>query len=535
MTGRQANINRVQTLSRHPTVVALIPGLLALGVGIWQLSIRGVFNGVTEFDDGVYLGSALRLVSGALPYRDFVFVQPPGITLLMAPIALIGRAVGTEVALELARVVTALVTAVNAFLIALLVRRRGRVAMLASGTALALFPVAVTADHTLKLEPYLVLFVLLGSLVVFKVPKPSLPRLFWAGVLFGIAGSIKLWAVFPLVALLASFVPRWRRVASLCVGAAVGFAVLCAPFVIGAPRSFAHEVFADQLFRSASVLNHFSAGQRLEMITGLLGLTSLPSSPALAIVLIVALVLALAAVYAVEYRTLSRLDLYLVLAAIASVLPLVEASGFYGYYAYFSAPFLAALFGVAIAGITRAVNGVVAIRARHFSEVKLFRTFTWLCAAALAVALLGEGTRFANAYLPHSDPSDLYGIAEPARLVDSNVPLGSCVVYDSPVLAIDADRFFSTAPDCPDIVDPDGLWLAYDKARTPPDPPPYPAVLVAMWRSYFERAQFALLSLPEPELIPFDKNLRRWFLEHYKLIVYQPGIFVYRHIEGTSR
>ena len=49
-------------------------------------------GGVTQYDDGVYLGAAIRFVSGVLPYRDFVFVQPPGIVVLMSPVALLGRA-----------------------------------------------------------------------------------------------------------------------------------------------------------------------------------------------------------------------------------------------------------------------------------------------------------------------------------------------------------------------------------------------------------------------------------------------------------
>ena len=36
----------------------------------------------TGYDDGVDFGSAVRLVGGALPYRDFVLIQPPGISLL---------------------------------------------------------------------------------------------------------------------------------------------------------------------------------------------------------------------------------------------------------------------------------------------------------------------------------------------------------------------------------------------------------------------------------------------------------------------
>ena len=51
--------------------------------------------GVTEYDDGVYLGAALRLVHGVLPYRDFVLVQPPGLILVMTPVAALAKWTGT--------------------------------------------------------------------------------------------------------------------------------------------------------------------------------------------------------------------------------------------------------------------------------------------------------------------------------------------------------------------------------------------------------------------------------------------------------
>src|SRR5579875_2761179 len=62
-----------------------IATVLALGLRLYQLTRPGYLLSVTEYDDGPYFGSALRLVSGVLPYRDFLLVQPPGITLLMIP------------------------------------------------------------------------------------------------------------------------------------------------------------------------------------------------------------------------------------------------------------------------------------------------------------------------------------------------------------------------------------------------------------------------------------------------------------------
>ena len=65
--------------------------LLALALRLFLLSRPGYLLGVTEYDDGPYFGSAVSLVHGFLPYRSFLLVQPPGITLLMIP-AIDGRA-----------------------------------------------------------------------------------------------------------------------------------------------------------------------------------------------------------------------------------------------------------------------------------------------------------------------------------------------------------------------------------------------------------------------------------------------------------
>ena len=53
----------------------------ALLLRLYELSRPGELLGVTEYDDGVLFGNALRLVSGVIPYRDFAMVQPPGSTL----------------------------------------------------------------------------------------------------------------------------------------------------------------------------------------------------------------------------------------------------------------------------------------------------------------------------------------------------------------------------------------------------------------------------------------------------------------------
>ena len=72
----------------NPGKVILIATVLALAIRLFTLSRPGSLTGITEYDDGVYLGGSIRLTEGHLPYLNFAFVQPPGILELMAPVAL---------------------------------------------------------------------------------------------------------------------------------------------------------------------------------------------------------------------------------------------------------------------------------------------------------------------------------------------------------------------------------------------------------------------------------------------------------------
>ena len=87
-------------------------GALALALRLWILFLPGLMS-VTQFDDGPYFGSAVRLVHGVLPYRDYAFVQPPGITELMSPAALESYLGGTAWALVIGRVLSVLAGAAD--------------------------------------------------------------------------------------------------------------------------------------------------------------------------------------------------------------------------------------------------------------------------------------------------------------------------------------------------------------------------------------------------------------------------------------
>src|ERR1039458_10676691 len=79
------------------TTVVVVVALLAAGLQVLRLTRPNALLAGWS-DTSIYLGTAVRFVHGALPYRDFATLQPPGMVLLMSPFGLLSTAVGTRVA-----------------------------------------------------------------------------------------------------------------------------------------------------------------------------------------------------------------------------------------------------------------------------------------------------------------------------------------------------------------------------------------------------------------------------------------------------
>src|SRR5258708_31861320 len=122
----------------------------------------------------------------------------------MLPVAVGTKAMGIDIGMAVARVISALASAAAVPVACLLTRHRGLFATLVTGGVLAIFPDSILAARTVLLEPWLVLFCLLGALVLFdgdQVPSSTRPLLL-GGVLLGFAGAGKVWALPPVVVIL---------------------------------------------------------------------------------------------------------------------------------------------------------------------------------------------------------------------------------------------------------------------------------------------------------------------------------------------
>ena len=136
----------------------------------------GLF-GFGNYDDGVYYASATGLIHGLLPYRDFLLLHPPAITLLLAPFAAVAQLTSDSYGFAAARVAWMLLGAANAVLIWKILRPIGLIAAVFGGFSYAVFYPAIYADKSTLLESPATTALLIAILLLQPlVHDDSLPR-----------------------------------------------------------------------------------------------------------------------------------------------------------------------------------------------------------------------------------------------------------------------------------------------------------------------------------------------------------------------
>jgi glycosyl transferase family 87 len=498
-------------------LIAAAVGLLALGVYLWQLSVPEFLS---SYDSGVYFAASIHFVTGVLPYKDFTFVQPPGIVLILSPIALISRFIGTHDGFILARILTSLVTALNVSLLALLVRHRGRIAMVVAGVGLGLLPVAFYVSSAVKLEPYCLCLVLLGSLVILwdEVDDQQLASrsLVIGGTLFGLAALVKLWAVFPFLALVMCLALRCRRRVMYFVGsAAASFFILALPFFVAAPKNFTHQVFLEQLTRKTIPGSAVGILVRLIVMSGFANSTIAPSKVG-AVLALIALLVVIAVAF---HRRMDHelVDFYLLLAGLITACGLLAAPAFYLYYGYFTAPFLVGIVAISTSRLGEPARVWV-------NRVKLSRDVrtlvSWIGAIAGALVIVAF-TLYTTTF--YTNFVWFWGINSPnITPVNRLIPAGSCVVYSWAIYGVDSNRLLSNNSNCPSVVDANGMWMEWGYRSILPS-----STFVAEWKGYFESAQYVVLNSPHTNAVPWNRNLTGWFNSHFHLIYGEHGVFIY--------
>jgi hypothetical protein len=506
-----------------PTWVSgIVLAILAAALCAVMLSRHHMLFGQSEYDDAVYFGSAVRLVHGVIPYRDFVLVQPPGMQLLLAPFAFLSEAIGTRDAFGAARLVLPFVAAAQVLLVWVILRHRGAMAVTVAGAVVALHTAALSATHTILLEPTVCVLVLAALAVAFDDGELcSGNRLLIAGALIGLAVAVKLVALLALLALALVCLPRWVEIARIAAGAVVGFAAPVVAFVVMAPRQFWHQVIWSQFYRTfeqSAAGRNTLIGRIPARVAGMVGLsgwsgggTGTTPPTWLTAVVALAVVAFVAGAYLLRARPFTRLDA----AALAGTglvgATLVLSREIYYHYYDFLVPYLGLMLGCAASCYTAAGPRFAAAwqRWRHPDAGSAdgrrlggrHSRLGLLIGAGLALVAIGLATAGQVGWISQMRGGDISGA------VDAVVPAGACVLDTSPALLVISDRFVSTHEGCPQIVDATGIELSYATASH--------EALALVWLRALKASDYLIVPQIKPGRIPLDAAARRYIRRNF--------------------
>jgi Glycosyltransferase family 87 len=476
---------------------------VAIGLRFYELSRPGYLFSVTEYDDGTDFGSAIRLIHGVMPYRDFIMVQPPGITLLMAPVALATKALSTATAMATGRVLTSLASAAAVLMAGLLTRHRGMFAVVVSCGVLAVYPDSALAARTVLLEPWLVLFCLLGALAVFDGDSfAGNRRLLLGGLAFGFAGAVKVWAILPVAVILALLARRPKRAAIYGAGVVAGFGLPVLPFILAAPGNFYRGVIKAQLVRSD--VARVPMGYRLQNMLGLTHLSQLATVPL--VIIGAAVVVVIAAVIVAGSRLAHAapppLDWFATISCLLVVGAFLWPADFYDHYSGFLAPFLALSLALPGSRLLTALDG----SSRRVAA--LIRRYALPAAAAVLTVLVGLQAAGQSHLWAAFSVSDL-------RDIQRLVPRGACVVTDQVSYTIEINRFVSTNPRCSMMVDGVGSDYTLSGGHNGVTGAGSVPAVQSLWLSAFKAAQYAWLTGDADRRIPWTPALLNYFKQNF--------------------
>jgi hypothetical protein len=438
-------------------------GLLAVGVRLAAVLAGGGLGGLMGYDDGVYYAGADAMLAGRAPYRDFLFLHPPGILLALAPFAELGRLTSDPTGVMVARFAFMAVGGLNAALVARIASRSGLLAAAVGGTFYALWTPAIFSERTTLLEPLAGTAVLTSVLLLDgSATRRRVPLL--AGLALGAACTLKIWYVAPALVVVAwqLAVAGRRRALLVVAGGALSVVCLCAPFFALAPGQMIHMVLLDQLARPSRI-------SRLDRLASIAAVTSHGASGHAELLLVGVLVLGSSVIAA-------RSPGARVLVALLTVngLVLVAAPSYFPHYAVLVAAPLAMTIAVAVAEVvTSARRGPLLRRAGA----------ALMCGAVVATLAL---TRLTHGY----------GLPVPDQF-RAAVGSSRCVVSDEPeTLAVLDVLSRDLARRCPVPVDLTGITYGRD-ARWRPDGTPVPRARNPAWqrdlRAYLTSGQTLIL------------------------------------------
>lgn len=407
-----ADVSRAVERRAGVSVVSAVIAL-AVTVRIGSLWWHGALGNSFGFDEAVYFIGAQHLWSGELPYRDFLFVHPPGMLVALTPAAWLADLVGDSSAMAAAKVVFALVGAACAGLVAWLLLRFGAAAALFGGSLYAVWSAAVWGETMLMMGPLLNL-ALLVALVLLRRPEGALV----AGVVLGLAVTVKLWALVPLVVAGIWVLARYGRppMMRFAAGAVAAATAIVAAFLIAAPGRMFSDVVAFQTGRPRS---DTGLGERVFFFTGsLIGYERIPNLGWLVVGLVGVVAVALPMIRVLRGRVAVALwdePVWWSVLALTQLAALAAAPSFYNHYTGFAVPALCLLAGYGVYVVRENVSG---IRMRRLVSM----VAVGLAALAMAsVRVVSGGHAQPPELAPVAAGHDCVWMHDPAALIEADI------------------------------------------------------------------------------------------------------------------
>jgi hypothetical protein len=394
-----------------------------------------------SYDASVYYSSAAALIHGRAPYRDFILLHPPGITLALAPAAAIGRITTDRTGFAIAAVAFMVLGAVTAALVVVVARRLGAGwwAATVGGLFYALWLPSVRAEYLSRLEPLGNFLLLCGLLAYTDIGGHRTKHAaVLCGFALGAATAVKVWYAVPLAVVLGFLAARNRLhdAVRAGVGATAAVVLICGPFFALAPSAMWRMVVTAQLGRESS-----------NPLRGVITLHRLPEALSwqTAVLIDAAVLTAVAVLLVIAWRTpLVRLPAALLLASAAVLL---AAPSWYVNYADFLAP---------AAALCVATGATAIAAATHATAPAFGRVAAVTGAIVVLVAIVAPAERM---WFGRSRP----GAAPPSRELASAVSDVRCVVSDSPMALIGLNALDrGLAGGCPNWIDVTGRTYASD-------------------------------------------------------------------------
>ena len=403
------------------------------------------------YDDGVYFAASLNVVHGIIPYKDFIFLQPPLMTIWLAPFSLISHVTGTRWAFEAARLFTDLISVADLCLVAFLLRNRSTIRQILGVGIIAYSENMLWGSRTILIEPYLVALCLAAYIALLngETITDSRRRMWIVGILFGLAGATKIWAIFPmLAALIIIWKIRPNQRLRLVLGTATGFIAAVAPFALLVPGKFLSEVVFTQALRGANGLGIEARLQDLSGIPDIFYLQYISATLAIIVLLaiyLLAAILIVASLKGWRQRPGTHLELLAATSTVLIGISFLLAHSYFSNYGFFMAPFIS----LSLATISYPFKSLTSSR----SPLK-FKVIATGTVAFILLTFAWQDSKLATR------PGLALITTVPAQV---STALGNtgCLWSANPGIAILANRYTGDQAACPHTVDWGGTELLF--------------------------------------------------------------------------